>query len=359
MKIGVLGIGRLGLCFALNLSQHFEVCGYDIREDYIKSLADWRAWFDSPEPFVNEMLSSTSASFTSDIEEVKKSDVLFIMVNTPSQADGSFYHGNIDSILSNLKDFTGPIVISSTVMPGYCDSLNDSRIVYNPQFIAQGSIIMDQQRPDFILIGSENDAYTDVLQQIYTSLCGPSWTYKVMNRVSAEITKLAINCYTTAKISFANMIGDICNLSGANYENVLSAVGSDKRVGRHCFNYGYGFGGPCFPRDNRALASFIESKGVNASLCRATDEFNFDHIQQQLKLISMNVLPENVQMIDNEFIITGVSYKANSEILDESQQLKLAFALAKTHKVTIRESEYLVNQLKSEYGNFFNYEVIL
>jgi len=209
MKIGVLGVGRLGLCFALNLNESgFDVIGYDKNNHYIDSLLN--KTFFSFEPMVNEMLLNNSIKFTNNIKDVKTADVLFLFVDTPSKKNGNFDHSNIETVLSNLKNYKNTIVICSTVMPGFCDSLNDRRIVYNPQFISQGNIIQDQIHPDIILIGHKDKKRLRTLKKIYGKICKNFKNYKVMDHTSAEITKLSLNCYVTAKISFANSIGDLC-----------------------------------------------------------------------------------------------------------------------------------------------------
>jgi len=356
MKIGIIGVGRLGLCFALNLSNAgFSVVGHDIQQEYVDALSSKK--FISTEPLVAEMLLTSSAQFTSDMDEVRRSDILFVFVNTPSNSDGSFSHNQVDSVLVGLRGYAGTITICSTVMPGYCDSLNDPRIVYSPQFIAQGSIIKDQLHPDLVLIGAEDFARAAEVESVYARVCKNYPAFKTMDRLSAEITKLALNCYITTKISFANNLGDICKTVGANCEAVLSAMSSDSRIGSKYFNYGYGYGGPCFPRDNKAFIHFARDY-VRPHLSEATELVNEDHLLQQLKLIEKGILPSNVQIVGKSAIVTGVCFKLQSNILDESQQLRLAIALTKTHDVTIRDSETVIDAVQAKYLNLFSYEII-
>lgn len=357
VKIGIIGIGRLGLCFALNLSNSgFNVIGYDIDKKYIDLLSSKN--FNSTEPCVNELLYNCCIDFTTNISDVMESDIIFIFVNTPSNLDGSFDHSQVDSVLSGLNNYDRTIVICSTVMPGYCDYIKDKRIIYNPQFIAQGSIIQGQLYPDLVLIGVEEIGRDELVKEIYSVVCKNSPVVKVMDCLSAEVTKLALNCYITTKISFANSLGDICKNIGADCDAVLSAISSDTRIGSKCFSYGYGYGGPCFPRDNKAFIHFAKNH-VIPYLSEATEKVNEDHLLQQLKLIEKNNLPSNVEIVGDHAIITGVCFKQESKILDESQQLRLAFELTKKYKVTIRDSDVVINELKEKYEDIFLYEAIL
>src|SRR5690606_20436380 len=130
---------------------------------------------------------------------------------------------------------------------------------------------------DMVLIGEETEEVGNILENIYNIL-SPSAKICRMSPTSAEITKLAINCFITTKIAFANMIGDIASKTNensktiTNSEDILNAIGSDSRIGQKCLKYGYGFGGPCFPRDNRALGKYAKKIGVEPLLCVATNE---------------------------------------------------------------------------------------
>lgn len=143
-----------------------------------------------------------------------------------------------------------------------------------------------------------------------------------MSRLEAEITKLSVNCFLTTKISYANMIGDIANKMGCNPDKILSAIGSDSRIGNKYLKSGFGFGGPCFPRDNRALAKCAECVGVDALISKATDEMNKKHLQYQIEeFVKKN--PDKHIPVEMEY----VTYKKESPILEESQQLQFALQL--------------------------------
>ncbi len=361
-KLAVIGIGRLGLCFALNAERvGYEIVGVDINHEYVNQLN--QKAFSSPEPHVDEYLSaSTRFRATNDFSVIDQEAIeyIYIIVPTPSLPDATFSHQYIDEVINQLCLLPTPknqkhIIIGSTVMPGYCDqlivklkSLNYS-ISYNPEFIAQGSIIHDQQYPDQILIGEGHPKATEFLKKLYGKMCLSHPDFHVMDRISAEITKLATNCFLTMKISFANSIGDLVIQSGGEVEKVLSAIGADSRIGNKYLKYGFGFGGPCFPRDNQALLKYAEQKDTSLPLSQATIEVNNKHLYFQLN----ELLAEN----KDTYVFDSVSYKKGTDILEESQQLKLAVELAKKGKrVIVKESTMVRGQLEKFYPNLFVFE---
>jgi nucleotide sugar dehydrogenase len=170
-----------------------------------------------------------------------------------------------------------------------------------------------------------------------------------MSRTEAELTKLSVNCFLTTKISYANMIGDIAGRLGCNSNKVMEAIGNDSRIGSKYLKPGFGFGGPCFPRDNRALAKCGEEVGVDAVISKATDEMNEKHLQYQIEdFVKSN--PDINKIVEIDF----VTYKKDSILIEESQQLKFVCAL-QTLGYTINildQREEVLSQLK-DYGITF------
>ena len=366
MQIGILGVGRLGLCFALNLeSAGYEVLGVDISPKYVAQINNRTLL--SSEPKVNELLrNSTKFRATANISEALATDIdmLFIMVATPSLTDGSYNHEQIERVTAELMNAgkrtnKTHLVIGCTVMPGYSDELQKKlsefnyAVSYNPQFIAQGNIIHDQLFPDQILIGESDKEAGDILESIYTKLCQRTPVICRMNRLSAEICKIATNCFLTTKISFANSVGDLAVQVGAEPDKILAAIGADSRIGAKYLNYGFGFGGPCFPRDNRALNLFARQSGFNLLISEATDKVNEQHLNFQYEKYM------NDFGVDEAIIFNEVVYKKGTVILEEAQELALALKLAKAgRKVVVREKQPVIDEIKRLYGEFFIYELI-
>lgn len=359
-KIAVVGVGKLGICFALNLEKvGYQVIGVDVNEDYISSLNEKR--ITTSEPYVAEYLAnSKNFRATNNITDVLNDEIntIFIMVATPSLPDGSYDHSQIERVVKQLilfgkRENLTHLVIGCTVMPGYCHELNQRishlnySVSYNPEFIAQGSIILGQQLPDQVLIGEASKDAGDIVEVIHRNICQNQPSYCRMDTLSAEICKIATNCFLTTKISFANSIGDLAIKAGANPHKILSAIGADSRIGSKYLNYGYGFGGPCFPRDNRALNLFARQQNFELYISQATDKVNQQHLQFQLE----SLLSEN----KSEYIFEGVAYKKDSVIIEESQQLALALLLAeKGKKVTIIDRKEVIFQIQQLYSNMFN-----
>jgi nucleotide sugar dehydrogenase len=361
MHIGILGTGKLGLCFGLNLERSgFRITGVDVHEDYINALN--QKTFFSHEPQVNELLrASLNFTATSHIQEVLTDDVkvLFVMVATPSLPDGAYDHAQIERVAGALINFGKRnsaihLVIGCTVMPGYTQTLQtrlaeyNYTVSYNPEFIAQGNIIHDQLYPDQILIGEANEDIGDILENIYHKLCKSNPRICRMDALSAEICKIATNCFLTTKISFANSIGDLATKAGANPEHILAAIGADSRIGEKYLQYGFGFGGPCFPRDNRALNLFAQQTNYRMLIGEATDKVNQQHLDFQYE----QLLAEG----RDEYFFDEVTYKQGTVILDESQKLALAVKLAIAgKKVILTEKEAVIVELEKNFKNLFEY----
>lgn len=360
-KISIIGIGRLGICLALNLEDKgFEVLGVDKSEDYINSINS--KTLVSNEPYVEKMLEkSKNFKATSKLEDaLSHSNIIFVVLPTPSLPDGKYNHSYIEDLVEQLK-LIGPfqdqkhLIICSTTMPGYCKSLYDRlenincKVSYNPEFIAQGSIIKNQKYPDMVLIGCEDEKLADSLSDIYKQICENDPKIHIMDIVSAEITKLALNCFITTKIAYANMVGDVCKKIGADEKKVLECIGEDSRVGKKYLNYGFGYGGPCFPRDNRAFYLTAKENGIEAIISQSTDISNKLHLEYQVE----NFIKENKNL--KEITLGPISYKPNTTIIEESQQLAFAVKLSEHFNVTVKDSELNINQVKNIYGNKFEY----
>ena len=354
MKVGIIGIGKLGLAFGLNLEKvGYEVYGVDKSEEYVRELKSGS--FSSSEQGVNESLAASRRFyFSSSITSVLDCDIIFIVVATPSTIDFKYDHSAIDEVIRELK-LIGPtkerkdLVINCTTFPGYCESISESLrllnyyVSYNPEFIAQGTIMRDQVYCDNVLIGASDDFAASKVSEIYRSFVKSDPIYNIMTCTEAELTKLSVNCFLTTKISYANMIGDIALRYNCNPDVVLGAIGTDTRIGMKYLRYGYGFGGPCFPRDNRALAKCASEVGISAEVSLATDKMNELHLEYQLERFIKDH-PDKSVPITFEYL----TYKRESVLLEESQQLKFALKLRdKGYKIEILENrEEVLNELK-------------
>ncbi|MCL5875964.1 MAG: nucleotide sugar dehydrogenase [Candidatus Dependentiae bacterium] len=365
-KITVIGLGRLGLCMSLAFERSgAQVCGIDLASRYIESLN--AKSFNSAEPHVEAYLQESKSFYaTISLEEgLIFSDLILIIIDTPNGTNEPYDHSKLNKLLSNInvhKVKNKHIVICCTVFPGYikniatellCDCDNIS-ISYNPEFIAQGSIIHDFEHPDIILIGEGSKEAGDRLEALYRAMCKNEPYIARMSSASAEITKLAVNCFLTTKIAYANMVGDIADSTkGADKYAILNAVGHDSRIGSKYLKPGYGFGGPCFPRDNRALGIYAEKIGIEPLIPYATDIANKSHAKQMAQIL--------MQEKKETYVFEDVNYKDNClvVIIEESQKLAVAEILAKAgNRVVIRDRAVVIKAVKEKYGSLFEYEEI-
>jgi nucleotide sugar dehydrogenase len=358
-QIGVIGVGRLGICTALILEEAgFDVVCYDVNKSICESIT--RRQIVTSEKGVAAMLEKAKNIRAVDtLEGVLGLDVLFCIVATPSLPDGSYDHKYVNSVVDELiqkipKDQSSRILfnICCTTMPGYSDTVQKRfdeakvpvDVCYNPEFIAQGDVLHGFTHPDTLLIGEANVAAGDTLVTIYNTFVKTTPAVCRMTRKEAEITKISINCFITTKISFANTIGDLCVHEGLNADRVLKAIGSDSRIGRKYLNWGHGYGGPCFPRDNRALCFYSAGQTVRNRIGEATDETNASHLQ-----FIVETLTALAKQTGKQFLFRDLAYKPETNILEESQTFALAKALdLRGFPIYVQESSEMQNELQTQ-----------
>lgn len=345
MDISVIGLGKLGLCTAACFAAAgHAVIGYDLSEHFREELKSRCCPID--ETGLAELLEAAWPNMQivdSYDDAVRSSDVTLIIVPTPSMADGRFSNQYVIKVLEGLapavavKESFHLVDVVSTVMPGSSDGIfrpllerltgkrcgTDFGLAYNPEFIALGSVIHNFLHPDMVLIGASDERSGAMLTELYRSTCKTEPTMAVMSLVNAEITKISLNCYVTMKISYANGLAAICEqVPGADVDVVTAAIGADSRVGSKYLKGGLGFGGPCFPRDNIAFQSFAEEFGAEAVLGKAVVAINNAVPRRLHERIAGHVAPPA------KVALLGVSYKADTHIIEESQSVMLARSLA-------------------------------
>jgi nucleotide sugar dehydrogenase len=360
MKIGVIGAGRLGLTFALLC----EKAGYDVlvsdkREDYVQNLNQGVCV--TNEPMIQKMLFEVYdfKATTDNIEIIRECDVIFTFVATPSTVDGNYDTSKVFEVANDfftasqleIPIYDKKFIIGCTTNPGDVEQIQDKlrmfniQVAYNPEFIAQGEIVKGLEQSDIVLIGTEYPELGNMLVKIYEKIQTTPVNAHIMSSKAAEVTKIGINCFLTTKISYANMMGDILMKSGLNAEidTVLSAIGGDTRVGKKYMKYGFGFGGPCLPRDNRALGYYAKNLGMELNLPLTVDDFNKEHATfLKDHYISLNPNKET------PFVMNYVTYKRGTDILEESQQFKLCVDLLdEGYCVNVIEIDEVAKNLQS------------
>jgi UDPglucose 6-dehydrogenase len=341
LTVSSIGLGKLGLCSAACFAgKGHRVIGVDSNGPHIDALNAGLCPVD--EPGLAGLLDRCRANmeFTTDYgHAVRSSDITMITVPTPSDSTGRFSNAAIEAVLERIapalraKDTFHIVGIVSTVMPGTCERVfapalesltgkrcgRDFGLLYNPEFVALGSVIHDFLHPDLLLIGASDDRSAETARALYSSVVESSPCFAPMSLTNAEITKLSLNCYVTMKISFANELAAICEkIPGADVDVVTTAIGADARVGRKYLKGGLGFGGPCFPRDNLAFQRCAEDAGTWAHLSPRVVEVNREIVDRLLVMVGEHVLPGST------VALLGLSYKPGTHIVEESQPVMLA-----------------------------------
>lgn len=343
--VSVMGLGKLGAPLAACLaSKGWRVIGVDTDSRKVEMVNRGQAPVFEPrlEEFIQTSKELLSA--TGDIDEaVLASEVTFVVVATPNEPEGGFslryvlpVCEAIGRALSTKQGFH-LVVLTSTVMPGMTGGPvrsaleqaskkcvgRDFGLCYSPEFIALGSVIHDFLNPDFVLIGESDPRSGAMLEALYKEVCENLPRAARMSFINAEITKLSLNSYVTTKISFANMLARICErLPGANVDAVTAAIGLDSRVGPKYLKGAVSYGGPCFPRDNVALATLARQVGAPADIAQATDQFNRSQITWLADLVQGYL--EEGETVG----ILGLTYKPDTDVVEEAAGSLLAGELA-------------------------------
>ncbi len=346
MKVVVAGLGKLGLPMAAVFAESgHEVVGVDPMQPVVDALNEGRVLIE--EPGLPELIAAHSdrISATTDYADaIPGAEMTFVIVPTPSGDDGAFINDYVVTALEQIGAVlrANPqrhlVAITSTVMPGATAAvlapafeealgrpLGDGvSLCYSPEFIALGSVIRDLKNPDFILIGADDQNQGQRLADFYLGIGGGrDLPVQVMNWANAELAKISVNSFVTMKITYANMLAGICEgLPGGDVDVVTQAIGLDTRIGRRYLKGGPPFGGPCFPRDNRALGVAADAVGAPWDLAAATDRMN-DGLAERIANAVTRATTEG-----DTVAVLGLAYKDNTPVVEESAGAKVAAALA-------------------------------
>ncbi len=354
MRISVVGLGKLGSPLAAVLAHEGNtVIGVDVNEAFVAAINEGRAPVEEPglQELIDHNRSRLRATCAFD-EAIAGSDVSFVIVPTPSLSNGFFTNEYVLAAMESIgaalraKDGYHLVVITSTVIPGSTggvirrtlEQASQRRLgetlglCYSPEFIALGSVVRNLLYPDFALIGESDRRAGDLLEEIYRRSTANTPVVRRMNFVNAEITKISVNTFVTTKITYANMVAELCeHLPGADIDVVTDAVGSDSRIGSKYLRGALGYGGPCFPRDNRAFAALARSVGMSADIAEATDRVNDRQVDRVVGLARRHARPGDT------VAVLGLAYKPDTGVVEESQGVKIARSL---HRLGYRVVAY-------------------
>jgi UDPglucose 6-dehydrogenase len=326
-------------------SRGFPVLGVDVNTQAVELVNAGRAPVQETNLGETIAANKTRLRATESYEDaLNNSDVSFVIVPTPSDDRGAFSlqfaawaFKEIAYALARKQAYH-LVVLTSTVLPGAtrygllpilekesgktCGK--DFGLCYSPEFIALGSVIRDFLHPDFTLVGEFDSRSGALLESAYTEIMPDRPPCMRMSLENAELTKISVNTFVTTKITFANMLAELCEkIPGGDIDVVTKALGQDSRIGRKYLAGGLGYGGPCFPRDNKALGFIAKELGGSAGLAEVTD--------QQNRSMPNRVLNNLKSYIKHgaTVAVLGLSYKPHSHVIEESQAITLAKRLSK------------------------------
>ena len=363
LRISVIGLGELGSSMAaVFASKDHHVIGLDVNKHFVDALQRGEAPVHEPQlqELINEYKTNIEATMDY-YKAISMTDMTMIIVPTPSDVNTGFFTNNY--VLSAIKEIGEVIkscnkyhqvVVTSTVMPGSTDGVirdalelssgrkigcldSEIGLAYNPEFIALGQVINDMLNPDFILIGESDSRIGDALQGLYLRTTNKqTLRFHRMNFINAEITKISVNTFLATKITYANMLSELCeNLPNADVDIVSTAIGSDSRVGNKYLKGALAYGGPCFPRDNRAFVALAKSVFVNPLLAEATDQLNNYQVDRLLRICEQIVEQyfDNVSTVRPKVGILGLSYKPDTPVVEYSAACALSTKLIRNFDV--------------------------
>lgn len=336
MKISIIGTGYVGLvtgaCFS-DLGN--EVICADIAEEKIRQLKKGILPIYEPglEEIVRKNCGLGQLSFTTDIKyAVQSSEVCFIAVGTPMGEDGGAdmqYVLEAAAAIGQYMDHDMCIVDKSTVPVGSSRKVRaaiqeqlDKRhagyafdVVSNPEFLKEGTAVADCTRPDRVVIGTDSERAKELLSELYKGMLLNTQNVIFMDVESAEMTKYAANCLLATKISFINEISNICELVGADVNQVRMGIGSDHRIGFHFIYPGCGYGGSCFPKDVKALIKTAGDHGYSPAILQAVETVNTAQKHVLVRKVT-NVYGEDLS--GYTFGVWGLTFKPETDDMRES-----------------------------------------
>ncbi len=340
MRVSMIGTGYVGLVTGTCLAEigHHVIC-VDNNKDKVESLKNGEIPIYEPglDPLVKKNVEGGRLSFTTSIEEgVQNSDFIFIGVSTPPKANGqadlSFVAQVAREVASVMDDYK--VIVDKSTVPvrtaekvyetikRYNSNKIEFDVVSNPEFLREGSAISDFMNPDRIVIGVESERAQKMMEELYAPIKCPLIKTNVK---SAEIIKHASNSFLALKISFANALANICELTGADINEVVEGMGHDKRINKHFLNAGIGYGGSCFPKDVSAFIKISEDLGYDFKLLKEVE-----HINDLQKELFIKKIEETLWVVKDKTIgVLGLAFKPNTDDMRNAPSLDIIKQLEK------------------------------
>jgi len=345
-RYSIIGLGKLGASIAAAISgRGHDVVGVDSNHDIVDLINAGQA--PVHETGLAELIAANRdrlRATTSYQEAILETDITFVVVPTPSNELGGFSLDHVQLAFREIgaalekKDAYHLVGLTSTVLPGSTrhDLLPileqksrkvcgpDFGLCYSPSLVALGSAIRDFLFPDFTLIGEFDERSGSMLEAAYAEILPQRPECRRMTLENAELAKISINTYVTMKITYANILADLCErIPGGDIDVVTAAIGLDTRIGGKYLIGALGYGGPCFPRDNLAFDHMARSLGTQAELAETADRINRLLPETVMERLGVAITPGST------IAVLGLAYKPSSYITEGSQGLLLANELSR------------------------------
>lgn len=344
MEVSIIGSGYVGLVTAVCFAElgHRVIC---IEKDQKKLNVLKQGICPIYEPGLDSLLENNLKNnkifFSNSIQEgVDFADVIFLCVGTPQGEDGKADLSQIEEasrqIALAMKRYkliveksTVPVNTHQWVKKTIQRYLKDRSIEFdvasNPEFLREGSAIEDFMNPDRIVIGVESEKAKKLLEELYLYFINKNYKFLITTPAAAELIKHASNSFLAMKISYINMIADLCEKVGADVEEVANGIGLDKRIGRSFLNAGIGYGGSCFPKDVKAFIKIAEENGIDFGILKEVEKINQSRRHKFLEKI------EDVLWIskDKNIAVWGLAFKPNTDDIREAPSIDIIKELVK------------------------------
>ncbi len=345
MNVTVFGVGYVGLVQGAVLADvGHNVCCVDVDESKIEGLK--QGIIPIFEPGLSELVLTNyekgRLSFTTDpVEGIQFGELQFIAVGTPPDEDGSAdlqYVLAVAEKIGTHMDSRKIVIDKSTVPVGTADKVKtriesvlkdrgadiEFHVVSNPEFLKEGSALDDCMRPERIIVGTDSDEATEVINELYEPFSRNHDKIMIMDVRSAEFTKYAANCLLATKISFMNEMSNLAERLGVDIEQVRRGIGSDSRIGYQFIYPGCGYGGSCFPKDVQALERSANEIGYKAEILQAVERVNYKQKEKLFEHISSFY---NGELAGKTFAVWGLAFKPNTDDMREASSRVLMEAL--------------------------------
>lgn len=338
MKIGIIGTGYVGMVTAVGLAElGHDVVGTDVVPEKIAKASQGIAPI--YEPGLEEMLKSNlkkgTLSFSTDlIQTILSADVLFVCVNTPQREDGSADMSYVESVSRDIAQHLNgyKLIVEKSTVPVQTSSwikrtINlykkkdvEFDVASNPEFLREGSAVSDFMNPDRIIIGIETERAREMLVKIYAKY---EDRILITNIDTAELIKHASNSFLAMKISFINLMANLCEQTEADVSLVAKGMGLDARIGSRFLQAGLGYGGSCFPKDVRALIKIGEDLGVDLDLLKEVDKINTERVKAFVAKVKRALWI----LKDKKIAILGLAFKPETDDIRNAPSIPLIRAL--------------------------------